>query len=373
MEQLMNAMTIGAQPAQPASPRKDAPAQKDGFQKLMAQKQSGAAQTSPQQEKTVQKTQDAGTAQDEGTAAGQADDPKELEERMVLAAMLMAQAPAVQDIVEPEQMTPQSLSDPAWTEGMVPVGHDGCGDLRIVHWMQPGAETREVPEEADAGQWLETAQDAAEAAQETVPEVRTEAPAAEETRAEALEVRPRDAETSGGEDVPELRDAEVEAPVFGQVESAPVKVGEAPAARDTAQAEDIGEQIGPKLVRITSVTGESGERSITVSLEPEHLGKVQVEVSLSEDGTLHVALHAENSRTQSLLDRNSEALAAVLGRHAQQEVRMEAPRQEESRGLYEQQQQQHQQHRQEQRRERRRDGEEFLQQLRLGLVPLDGE
>ena len=53
---------------------------------------------------------------------------------------------------------------------------------------------------------------------------------------------------------------------------------------------------------------------------------------------------------------------------------MEVPRQEESQrqDLYEQQQEQHRQRQQEQRR-KQTSGEDFLQQLRLGLIPLDGE
>ena len=68
-------------------------------------------------------------------------------------------------------------------------------------------------------------------------------------------------------------------------------------------------------------------------------------------------------------------LAQLLGREARQEVRVEVPRQEESQrqDLYEQQQEHHQRHQQEQRRRQERSGEDFLQQLRLGLIPMDGE
>ena len=62
----------------------------------------------------------------------------------------------------------------------------------------------------------------------------------------------------------------------------------------------------------------------------------------SRDGGLVVQLHAENRETQNLLSKNTAGLEQLLGREAQQEVRVEVPRQEESQrqDLYEQQQEQ---------------------------------
>ena len=94
----------------------------------------------------------------------------------------------------------------------------------------------------------------------------------------------------------------------------------------------------------------------------------------SKDGGLVVQMHAENRETRDLLSRNTAGLEQLLGRETQQEVRVEVPRQEESQreDLYEQQQEQHRRRQQEQRR-KQESGEDFLQQLRLGLIPLEGE
>ena len=98
-------------------------------------------------------------------------------------------------------------------------------------------------------------------------------------------------------------------------------------------------------------------------------------MTTGEDGKLVVVLHAENRDTQNLLSKDMSRLAELLGRESQQEVRVEVPRQEESQrqDLYEQQQEQQRQRQQEQRRRRETGGEDFLQQLRLGLIPMDGE
>ena len=161
----------------------------------------------------------------------------------------------------------------------------------------------------------------------------------------------------------------METQVFEDVKAVPVKVGEAPKAPETE--EPVEKQIAPKLTEAL----RNGETRVELQLTPENLGKVTVEMTWSKDGGLVVQLHAENRSTQELLGKNTAGLEQLLGREAQQEVRVEVPRQEESQrqDLYEQQQERHQRRQQEQRQRQQAGGEDFLQQLRLGLIPLDGE
>ena len=163
-----------------------------------------------------------------------------------------------------------------------------------------------------------------------------------------------------------------EAPVFRDVREIPVKVGEAPAAEETPET-PVEDQIGPKLAEAL----KSGDTRVEIQLAPDTLGKVTVEVTLREDGALHIALHAENSQTRGLLERSADNLMAMLGRDARQEVQVEVPRQQESQqqNFYDGQQgREHQGRQQEQEHQQERQGgEDFLQQLRLGLVPGDGE
>ena len=87
-------------------------------------------------------------------------------------------------------------------------------------------------------------------------------------------------------------------------------------------------------------------------------------------------MYAENSRTRALLEQDLAGLRSVLSQNTQQEVRVEVSRQQESQqqNFYDgesggqngrQQQEQHQ--------GRQRSEQDFLHQLRLGLVSLDGE
>ena len=111
-------------------------------------------------------------------------------------------------------------------------------------------------------------------------------------------------------------------------------------------------------------------------MNPENLGKVTVEMTFSKDGGIVVQLHAENRETQNLLSKNTSHLAELLGRETQEEVRVEVPRQEENQqrqDLLDQQQKQREQQQQQQRRRQAASGEDFMQQLRLGLIPLDEE
>lgn len=168
------------------------------------------------------------------------------------------------------------------------------------------------------------------------------------------------------------QDGMAEAPVFQDVREIPVKVGEAPVAEETLET-PVEDQIGPRLAEAL----KSGDTRVEIQLAPESLGKVTVEVTLREDGTLHVALHAENSQTRGLLERSADNLMAMLGRDARQEVQVEVPRQQESQqqNFYDGQQGREHQGREQQQehRQERQGGEDFLHQLRLGLVPGDGE
>lgn len=173
----------------------------------------------------------------------------------------------------------------------------------------------------------------------------------------------------------EVTDVSVGAkPVFHDVEAAPIKVGEAPAA-EQGDTPDVGRQLSAPLVNAL----EQGDSRVTVQLNPENLGSVEIEITQSANGVLHVALTAANSETRGLLEKHAANLQAMLGSRGQEVVQVEVQRQEES-----QQGQNHsydghngnpnQQQQQEQRRQRQsQNGGDFLQQLRLGLIPLDAD
>ena len=161
-----------------------------------------------------------------------------------------------------------------------------------------------------------------------------------------------------------------EAPVFHDVEAAPIKVAEAPAK---AEAPELETQVSDNLVKIL----ESGESRVEIQLNPEALGKMTIELTRSADGTLNVILNAENAETRNMLTRHITTLQETLVDRGQQNVQIEVSRGEET-----QQQNLQQQNLQDernggqngqQRRRQESSGEDFLQQLRLGLIDLQEE
>lgn len=164
--------------------------------------------------------------------------------------------------------------------------------------------------------------------------------------------------------------------IFRDVEAAPVKVGEVYDAQESG-APDVAQQIDTQLAQAMG----QGESMVRIRLNPEHLGEVTVEISQNADGILHIALSARSGETRSLLERSAGELQGLLGSRTQQTVEVEVQRGQES-----QQNQQRQQSydghnghaqdgREQERRQRRTQthGQDFMQQLRLGLIPVDGE
>lgn len=153
--------------------------------------------------------------------------------------------------------------------------------------------------------------------------------------------------------------------VFHDVKAAPVKVGE---TYEAPQAQDMNEQIAAQLIPAM----EQGKTRVELQLTPEHLGTLKVEITQSENGSLHVAITAQNSETRNLLEKHTDSLQSMLAARSQNTVQVEVQRQEESQpknpydghnGQNSQQQQQ------EQHRPRHtHSSQDFLHQLRLGLV-----
>lgn len=351
MDQVYNSMLYMPQvPAERPASKSAQPQEKDSFQKQMDQA-SGKGETKT--ETTVQDQPQEGQVVTE--------DPRELEKQMALAAVAVMQNPVVpvEQVTAPEEAQVTGLAE-------VEIAVETADATVTVGPV--AADTAEVLPEEGAEETVE------QLPREQAKPVEVETQAAEDTGAE-MKIKVTTGETgetgqeADTQDTPEETAAET--PVFQDVREIPVKVGETPVAEETREV-PVEDQIGPRLAEAL----EAGDTRVEIQLAPENLGKVTVEVTLREDGTLHIALHAENSQTRGLLERSADNLMAMLGRDARQEVQVEVPRQQESQqqNFYDRQQghEQQQQQQQEHRRERQ-GGEDFLHQLRLGLVPGDGE
>ena len=296
---------------------------------------------------TADKT--AGTAQGTVKAADTAEtgpsvDPDGLEQQMLLAAMALAQNPVV--IVQDVQ--PEVRESGAAME-LVPLQTEQAPQQS----MAPVLETEpEVPQL----QTVETAQ--------TAPQTETGKADSGESRGSELPMEELHAESRT-----EQADVEPQ-PVFRDIKAVPVKVGEVyqaePTVENGVELKDLGDTLTQAIDR--------GENRLELQLQPAELGRIRVEMRWSDEGALHVILHAESTRTQSLLEKDMAGLQTLLGRETQQEVKVELPREQEApRQSFDDGRQNggQQHHQQEQRQSSRHSGQDFLHQLRLGLIPAE--
>ena len=291
---------------------------------------------------TADKT--AGTAQDTVKAADTAETEPTvnmdgLEQQMLLAAMALAQNPVVilQD-VQPE------VQENGTTVELTPIQTEQTPILETETEAAPqlqAVETAQTAPQTEAGK-----ADSGESRGSELPMEELHA----ESRAEQADVEPQ--------------------PVFRDIKAVPVKVGEVyqaePTVENGVELKDLGDTLTQAIDR--------GENRLELQLQPAELGRIRVEMRWSDEGALHVILHAESTRTQNLLEKDMASLQTLLGRETQQEVKVELPREQEApRQSFDDGRQNggQQHHQQEQRQSSRHSGQDFLHQLRLGLIPAE--
>lgn len=211
--------------------------------------------------------------------------------------------------------------------------------------------------------------------EERMPQAETETPRTERTAETTRTAKP--AARTGDETEPKQTAEVPGTPVFTRIGTVPVKTAEVqhPIPLEAEDGvEQLGETIGDTLIyRID-------EDHIEIKLAPETLGKLTVELERGTDGTLSIVLHAENERTNEILSKNMDGLRSALMSNTGREVQVQVQRSENSQQQFldpngenrqgREQQQQQQQHGR--NAYRRHEAQEFLQQLRLGLVSVTG-
>ena len=264
----------------------------------------------------------------------------------------------------------------------------GTAELPETAEPQPAAETpqrREAPaearREAPATEARPEAQEAERPAErpeqpiERAPRVTQTEPPRDEKTAEAPRIARSGerAETTDDDADTDAAQAQQETPVFDRVDAAPVKVAEV-SKPIPLEAEDGVEQLGNELDSI--VVNSADANRIEVTLTPENLGRLTVEITRSEDGTLNVVLHATTEKAASLLEKGADGLRQVLAANAEREVQVQVRGNEEPQQQFlnpdDQNGREHQQQQQQNRRQNdQRSAQDFLQQLRLGLVDVN--
>ena len=222
----------------------------------------------------------------------------------------------------------------------------------------------EVPQEQRPVETAETVETVeAPVVQEAAPEQQAET--MEKPRQELPEeVEAVEAET---DEEPKAEAAEVEQPVFHEVHSTPVKVGETYETVDTEKPD-----MEQKLTDIIQAAVQNGAEKVEIRLAPQNLGSLTIEMTKDVNGVLQVVLHAVNPKTENLLNQHMNGLQAALRGYSQDEVRIEVQRGDESQDQHFRQadpdgrgNQQRQQ--QQERHEEEHTGDAFMQKLRLGL------
>ena len=291
-----------------------------------------------------------------------AEDPQ-MQEQMVMAAVAMLQNPVV--YAQPEMPVEQQTETPV--ELLVTAAEGNTAVVETAMLTPEMAQQMHNPVQ-EAKIEFEPMQTGLEVQNVAETEVEVPVKAVEQSMDELQTETGRDQRKS---DEPVLVDAETEKPVFQDVREIPMKVGEASTMQQTVETQPVEKQVGDKLVEIL----DSGENHVEIQLTPENLGRIEVDLTWNEDGTLSVELKAESALTRSMLEKDTVGLQVLLARNTQREVQVEVQRQPESQQQNFQQdgrngeQREPQQH--QRREEEQQNGQDFLQQLRLGLIPLD--
>lgn len=298
----------------------------------------------------------------EGDEAEQTEDVA-VQAQAMWAAMSVMNPPVVQ--AEPEQ-EPQAADSAA--EVIMAVAEE------TVQQAPVQAAPQEQVQAGDAEMFTQQTDSQEADVQVSNTDVKPEVEFKPEVKAEAVQAEAAEA-PKDGEDVEvkvELTENTAQ-PVFHEVESAPIKVGEAKPMDETAQAKPVEHQVAEPIVQALA----NGESKVQISLTPENLGTVKVELIHSSDGALRVVLSADNAETRGLLEKNAAGLQSLLAKNDHEIVEVQVERQQESQqnSGYNQQQnengreqgsgQQHHENREQHH------SQDFLQQLRLGLVPTE--
>ena len=227
MEQLINNMLANTQlPQMTPSVKKGDSAQKDGFQKLLEQKQTDAPQPAkPEKAETPQKPQEAQDAEKlqetETPVQAGPKGQKELEDQMALAAMAMLQNPVVpvEQALTPEvqaeaaadeiaPLAAETLLTPE-TRGLAQEAEQPVLEAPVEEGEAPAADQKALAEELP--QTIKTPEASQEAEGRTV-----------EIKVETGKDEVRETEASDTEEGPEFQGMETEAPVFEDVKAVPV-------------------------------------------------------------------------------------------------------------------------------------------------------
>lgn len=341
------------------------------FEEMLIQQSQAAKpqrQESRPKEKAPANRQEAQKSQQTGTK-----DQEIAEEGQKVAAALVTSQPVVpiELVMVPEELAAGQLEGPAldpamagavaWVEAApvaeepeaLPQTGEAVEPQAREHAFQPQAPVQ--PEEAQP----ETAEPQAGPAVQAQPEAAHQAVRRTDLREEEQpeEVQVTDTWTQ-------------ERQVFQRETAAPVKV-----ADNYEEAETVDLRLVDQVQSQLSRAVQEGQPLVRLQLSPASLGQVTVEITRNADGALSILMSAATEKTAALLQRHGGVLQQALTENLQSPVQVEVrqPEQPENANQFLNPEGQNRQHPGQQQREKKQKGstEDFLQQLRLGLIGLE--
>lgn len=375
LQMTLAATQIAQNTTPPVSGRTEDAGDRRDFSTLLAEKRVEAAGTEtgravPESQKgEVPAAADGGALSQGAQSVPQAPGLEELFRSLLMGAQAAPEGDASLQQV-PQTAVPGMAQAPAAAEEgavLLQPGQQTAGGEQLPVPAEPAlageaestVQTEVLPAAEDGG--TATAQAVTSAARES----------GAQTPADAGETAGRPAR--GEQELPELDSVQTEGaaqPLFDRTEHMPVKVGEA----DTLDATEP--DFAPRLAKAITEAEQEGARHVELKLAPEHLGKLSVELTQGKDGVLHIVFHAENEQAMKLLQEHSATLVSMLHGSHSGEIQVEVPRPQQGEQPWQQPEQQpgqqHGRNPQEQGRQRQ-STEDFLQQLRLGLLGVEAE
>ena len=375
LQMTLAATQIAQNTAPPVSDRTEDAGDRRDFSTLLAEKRVEAAGTEtgravPESQKgEVPAAADGGALSQGAQSVPQAQGLEELFRSLLMGAQAAPEGDVSLQQV-PQTAVPGMAQAPAAAEEgavLLQPGQQTAGGEQLPVPAEPAlageaestVQTEVLPAAEDGG--TATAQAVTPAARES----------GAQTPADAGETAGRPAR--GEQELPELDSVQTEGaaqPLFDRTEHMPVKVGEA----DTLDATEP--DFAPRLAKAITEAEQEGARHVELKLAPEHLGKLSVELTQGKDGVLHIVFHAENEQAMKLLQEHSATLVSMLHGSHSGEIQVEVPRPQQGEQPWQQPEQQpgqqHGRNPQEQGRQRQ-STEDFLQQLRLGLLGVEAE
>ena len=348
------------------------------FQDMINQKQDVASSTqkepSKQQPTNSEATQEE-PVQQPGEAADTGASEVSDEVRQLLAAMIFQQY-VPQENIEAQPVAVETVAAVPMAEAAV----QQASAQELVATVQTTPEAA-VPQTEVAGATVQTAQQVVPGQEQSAeptavlqqdnvqPQVVQEAQTQQNPQQQSTGEENSAMDTAGAKktEEPSVSVAQQEQPLFGEVETVPVKVGETTPKINT-EAPDMEKQLADTIEANLKNAGDKVE----VQLEPENLGRITIEM-VQHEGKLGLVIYAESTKTTSLLAQHAGNLCALLEDRSGQIVQVQVQQQEQQpQPQYDghnqqEQQQEQQQHPQQSKAEQ----DSFLGQLRLGLTQLE--